>query len=776
MDQTDSVKSQIPTETEFALIAPLSCRDITLDQDSRINNAYIHPEKNGKRYLVKRPGVEDGGVFNGGGVGVGQGVWDYNGYIVYMNNGVMTRYVSPTSAGFTNGVTWNNTFNATWQGRAQFACVVFQNKIWVIGGSTTGLNFFRDVWSSEDGENWTQVLAAAPWGARALLEACVFNGRLYVMGGSSAPGAFLNDVWVTDDGVNWTQVTASAGWSPRTGFQVNAFKNGMMLTGGSVGGGEVWFTTDGGLWSQVTLTGATWAARSQHRCVVWNDTLVLMGGSAGGNEVWNTIDGSAWNLLNAAAWATARIGFGAVVYNANIYILGGFNAGFITSVYRSNNGGATWFLVTAAYGGTGIFQGGMVVFKSPPGISITEAPSMYFMGGVDATPTYQNKIWWGDINGVLTVSYTTPFAAGSPPVSTCTSNNNQYFVLKNTTTLGIWYANEVKQIQDTNYPDQTVPGIANLDETLYVLTPDGLICGSAIGQPFVWPSLNFIGADFAPDGGVAICKYSNYVLAFGPKTFQLFYNSGAPYGTLLRPMKNANSNVGCYAPYSVVEMENTVVWVGRTQAQGAHVYRMNGLTAEVISTPAVDTLLDAQFLPPITAYYLSFNGHPWYVLEFDGTMTLVYDFAMDLWLTFDRGTLGSFGFMGAATDGNLTYLATTNEKRAYLCYVIYTGDAGLPIDAYARTEKKRHGTSRTKQANKLTITGDRIPNCDTRIRFSDDDYQTWSNYRTIATNQSRQQDTRWGSFAERAWEIGCFNATTTWRIELVSLELRLGDA
>ena len=61
--------------------------------------------------------------------------------------------------------------------------------------------------------NWTQSTASAGWSARLMLTCVVFDDKLFVLGGDD--GSKKNDVWYSTDGAAWTQSTASAGWSRR---------------------------------------------------------------------------------------------------------------------------------------------------------------------------------------------------------------------------------------------------------------------------------------------------------------------------------------------------------------------------------------------------------------------------------------------------------------------------------------------------------------------------------------------------------------------------------
>jgi len=108
------------------------------------------------------------------------------------------------------------------------ACVAFQNKIWVIGGHSNE-GYLNDVWSSEDGEQWTLVNPAAAFAPRAWHEVLIKDNMLWVIAGTTNNGELLHDVWRSDNGADWTYVN-----SPR--FQVvvrSALRSLMTICGWS---------------------------------------------------------------------------------------------------------------------------------------------------------------------------------------------------------------------------------------------------------------------------------------------------------------------------------------------------------------------------------------------------------------------------------------------------------------------------------------------------------------------------------------------------------------
>eukprot|EP01031_Cornospumella_fuschlensis_P053074 gene53074-64834_t len=112
-----------------------------------------------------------------------------------------------------NGVDWKQeTKSAGWTPRLASAIVEFKGKMWILGGTE---NYYfgdnnshkNDVWSSSNGKDWELVTPNAGWSPRAYHQAAVLGGKIYVFGGGNYLPDFYTatDVWSSDDGKNWTK-------------------------------------------------------------------------------------------------------------------------------------------------------------------------------------------------------------------------------------------------------------------------------------------------------------------------------------------------------------------------------------------------------------------------------------------------------------------------------------------------------------------------------------------------------------------------------------------
>lgn len=261
-----------------------------------------------------------------------------------------------------DGVKWKQELKeAPWEIRHTFGCVVYKDRMWVIGGDIIQGHYQPDVWSSHDGVNWDLVAGKTPWGNRALHHTLVFNDKLWVIGGQTHPGfvpsieytCFYNDVWNSKDGKNWNQVTNHAPWAPRGmigGFAV--LNNRMWILGGGTYDtpkypyrlmyNDIWSSADGVNWEYHTKN-AGWPLRQYHEVAAFDGHLWVLEGygsdSAANNrfytedfskylgnrnDVWYSSDGVNWSQLKGTPWKP-RHAVGVCVHNDSLWLIAGNN-------------------------------------------------------------------------------------------------------------------------------------------------------------------------------------------------------------------------------------------------------------------------------------------------------------------------------------------------------------------------------------------------------------------------------------------------------------------
>lgn len=97
-----------------------------------------------------------------------------------------------------NGKDWSLvTANPPWPKRQGSEAVVYKERIWLVGRfneeSQGGGN--NDVWFSEDGINWRKTKKDPPWSGREDHAVVVFQDKIWVLGGMTEDWVWKNDIW-----------------------------------------------------------------------------------------------------------------------------------------------------------------------------------------------------------------------------------------------------------------------------------------------------------------------------------------------------------------------------------------------------------------------------------------------------------------------------------------------------------------------------------------------------------------------------------------------------
>lgn len=188
--------------------------------------------------------------------------------------------------------------SAGWCPRVSPSFAVFKDRMWVMGGTE---NFYEDneqtlkndVWSSTDGKDWKLETEHAAWNKRTHAQVVVFDGKLWLMGGGRWHPETIpqNDVWCSEDGVNWTLVTPAARWAPRMWFSLLVYRGHMWVLGGwsreRGNFGDVWYSKDGRNWTELK-SDVIWDKRHEPSGFVFQDKIWIAGGYADvlNSEVW----------------------------------------------------------------------------------------------------------------------------------------------------------------------------------------------------------------------------------------------------------------------------------------------------------------------------------------------------------------------------------------------------------------------------------------------------------------------------------------------------------
>lgn len=429
-----------------------------------------------------------------------------------------------------------------------------------------------------------------------------------------------------------------------------------------------------------------------------------------------------------------------------------------------------------------------------------------------------------------------------------------YLVFKDTAKMWVLTAGNpgaLTQVTDAQFPAATVPGIAYLDGTFYVMDPQGQIFGSDLQDPTSWTALNAIVAETESDAAVALAKHMDYVVAFKEKTIELFYDARNADGSPLDRVTSAAIKLGCANGYSLAEVDGALYFLSRTTSKQAsvHVFPTGSQTPEEVATPDVQRILADLDFTTVYAWAARIDGHAFYVLDLTTEdLTLVYDITSKVWVRWTKLTaqaptsaaiVQSNGIATATVTGhgradgdpvtiagadqaaynglkNIRYIdantftfevdpATVSPATGAItatgyvsgrfpagAFVEYNGvnyvvddslgvvseivstattDNGVPIDMHIRTPKFDGASVATyKKGAGVTFIADRVDG-ELLVRYTDDDYQTFSRYRHVALDVKRPNLSRMGNFFRRAFELR-YTAPTRLRISAIDIDTK----
>jgi len=215
------------------------------------------------------------------------------------------------------------------------------------------------------------------------------------------------------------------------------------------------------------------------------------------------------------------------------------------------------------------------------------------------------------------------------------------------TTSETWHmtsGHTITKITDAQFPTNAMPGLCEIDGYLFVVASDGKIYNSDLNAPASWVG-DYISTTRESDRGTTIAKHQNYLVFFGDRSVEFFYNSGAASGSPLARVDGAFLRVGCMSPHSIATVENGTAFVARALDGNFYVGILNGMSVVKASSDYVDYVLSTLTLAQIKQIYgysVTYNGTELYVMQVPGAAcTMVLNVSTKTWTFWANGTISS---------------------------------------------------------------------------------------------------------------------------------------
>jgi hypothetical protein len=334
------------------------------------------------------------------------------------------------------------------------------------------------------------------------------------------------------------------------------------------------------------------------------------------------------------------------------------------------------------------------------------------------------------------------------------------------------------QVTDAQYPSTAVKGAAYLDGTMYVMDIEGNIYGSDFNDPQSWTALNLIKAQVEHDQGIAIAKQLVYVIAFKEWSTEIFYDAANAAGSPLAPVQGGKLSYGCRTAESVQDMDGVLFWVSATRSGAVGVMRMENIKSQTISTPSIERLLQGVDFSVVYSWNAKRNGHKFYGITFkNSSLTLVYDDTTGEWAQWtDPAVVGNYMSIVSSTitvGSQESLLQDESDGHIYtLEHSAYNDEGQLfTVDIYTPNYDAK--TKKGKTVNKLYPIADQTAGSVLQVRYSDDDYETWSNFIEVDLSQEAPYIPDMGTFKRRAHHLR-HHCNTAFRIKYLEWHGLLG--
>ncbi|HET8689179.1 MAG TPA: packaged DNA stabilization protein [Methanosarcina sp.] len=303
------------------------------------------------------------------------------------------------------------------------------------------------------------------------------------------------------------------------------------------------------------------------------------------------------------------------------------------------------------------------------------------------------------------------------------------------------------------------------------------IYNSALDDPLTWNN-EYISAEMSPDGIRDIAKIANYIVAFGESSIEFFYDAANVGGSPLSRNDTLYRHTGYMG--GKAQIGNKLFFVGSYSDGNADIFVLEDTKLSSIGAPQVIRTINRTQIDDNNIYgaVVTFNGMYHYVFSV-GNSTFAYNINNDMYTNWKYGNTTSFKIKDTANyDGNRFkksyFLMPTGTANGGILgqFVLdnYT-DNGTPYTMVVRTDDLYNDTLQMKFISRLSIFCDRgNTNATIQLRWTDDDYQTYSNPVPIVLNQELASVRRLGGYRRRAFE---FSNSENYPVRIWGYELDL---
>lgn len=202
--------------------------------------------------------------------------------------------------------------------------------------------------------------------------------------------------------------------------------------------------------------------------------------------------------------------------------------------------------------------------------------------------------------------------------------------------------NNFAQVTDSDLPS-VIGFVTNLDGYFIINSVGtGRFYISSLNDVSNWNALDFATAESNADVLIAPINAVGQLWLMGETTTEIWSNSGAATFPFSR-VGNVVMQAGLLAAQTALEIDNSIMFVGRDKYGSAMVYRASGFTPSRVSTEPIEKILQKVNTPnELFSWSYQQEGHLFYVISGSNLETsLVYDLTTQSW--HERAYTNEFG-------------------------------------------------------------------------------------------------------------------------------------
>lgn len=370
-----------------------------------------------------------------------------------------------------------------------------------------------------------------------------------------------------------------------------------------------------------------------------------------------------------------------------------------------------------------------------------------------------NTVWEDGATPTNKITLTASTGPISMVVGNSTTIGDYLFICDGTSGWYITTAGTATLITDADFPTPHVPVAVYVDG--YILVAKGSdIFNCDVDQPDIWQTSSFISAEMFPDPIVAMARQNNQIVVFGGNSVEFFYDAANINGSPLSRNDSTVIQQGIAAPYAIYQNEKYCIFIAQSDSGGRAVWQVEGFQPKRVSDEFIDRILDHEAtISTARGYGIRSMGHLFYLVNLPSSgRTLVYDVDEKLWheWSYNTGDLAHSVFpcnyIGDADTGKV-YMQHSSTGVVYTFSPQAYKDDNLMVAEIITNKSDFDNYNRKFFYNTLPV-GDSYSTTNTlSVRWTDDDYKTWSAWRDVDLSGEWPALSRCGYGRRRAWNL-----------------------